>query len=199
MNIKYAGSSDINLTNGNFYRIIDVVDSFYRIVDDFEDTYLYDISNNVWEYEESILKEYLHNLKHNLAMKEAAASIAYGQDVYIDKDLLVKHDKSLDDDLSLSEDIEISDTNVFIKKGTFITGVRIIASGKEIREVNRLMENYKLQNCMKTKEEDWLKMRGTAFITDNKEYHRKAEVHWYQAKNIGKVKFKTVNILGGYK
>ncbi|HDR4427059.1 TPA: hypothetical protein QCP92_002661 [Bacillus cereus] len=194
MDIKYVGSSDINFTNGNFYKIIDVVDSFYKIVDDFEETYLYDISNNAWEYEESILKEYLHIFEHNLAMEELAASTAYRQDIYMDKDVVVKHDK-FQDDLLLSEDIEISDTNVFIKKGTFIKGVRIIAAGKEIREVNHLMETYKLQNGMKTKEEDWLKMRGTALITDNKEYHRKAEVHWYQAKNIGKVKFKTTNIL----
>ena len=40
-------------------------------------------------------------------------------------------------------------------------------------------------------EKDWYKVRGTAnlFNTETKK-KMKAEVHWYQCKNIGKVEFK---------
>lgn len=76
-----------------------------------------------------------------------------------------------------------------MKQGTYVTGVKVIAKGKKIREVNRLIETYRLPNGKKTLAKDWMKMRGTAVVTDGKIEHI-GEVHWYQCKNIGKVEWK---------
>ncbi len=78
----------------------------------------------------------------------------------------------------------------FIKKGSTVTGVKVIAAGEKIREVQRLIDMFPLPNGKKTKAQDWLKCRGTAIITDGKEEQLK-EIHWYQCENIGKVEFKT--------
>lgn len=78
----------------------------------------------------------------------------------------------------------------FIKKGSTVTGVKIIAAGENIREVQRLIEKFPLSNGTLTKAQDWYKCRGTAVITDGKEEQLK-EIHWYQCENIGKVEFKT--------
>lgn len=85
---------------------------------------------------------------------------------------------------------------VILKEGTYITGVVGIAAGKKIRSVNRLIESYKLPGGTKTQPKDWKKMRGTGIIkVDDKEY--KAEVHWYQAKGVGKVEWKVKKLLTG--
>lgn len=77
----------------------------------------------------------------------------------------------------------------FIKKGSTVTGVKVIAAGENIRDVKRLIETYPLPNGDKTKAQDWYKCRGMAIITDGtKELVR--EIHWYQCENIGKVEFK---------
>lgn len=54
----------------------------------------------------------------------------------------------------------------FIKKGSTVTGVKVIASGENIRDVQRLIETYPLANGDKTKAQDRYKCRGTAIITD---------------------------------
>ena len=77
----------------------------------------------------------------------------------------------------------------FIKKGSTVTGVKVIAEGEKIREVQRLIEKFPLPNGTLTKAEDWYKCRGTAVITDGKE-EKITEIHWYQCINIGKVEFK---------
>lgn len=80
---------------------------------------------------------------------------------------------------------------VYIKEGSNVTGVKVIAEGNEIRDVARLINTYKLPNGNLTSAKDWYKVRGTATLydsSDKKVY--KAEVHWYQCKNIGKVEFK---------
>jgi len=77
----------------------------------------------------------------------------------------------------------------FIKKGSTVTGVKVIAAGENIRDVQRLIENYPLPNGEKTKAQDWYKCRGTAILTDGKKEKIK-EIHWYQCENIGKVEFK---------
>ena len=76
----------------------------------------------------------------------------------------------------------------FIKKGSTVTGVKVIAAGENIREVQRLIDTF--PNGEKTQAQDWYKCRGTAIITDGKKEEIK-EIHWYQCKNIGKVEFKT--------
>ena len=77
----------------------------------------------------------------------------------------------------------------FIKKGSTVTGVKVIAAGDKIRDVQRLIETYPLSNGEKTKAQDWYKCRGAAIITDGVKEIAK-EIHWYQCENIGKVEFK---------
>ncbi len=79
---------------------------------------------------------------------------------------------------------------LYIKPGTYVEGVKVIASGREIHDIKRLMNEYKLQNGALTEADDWYKVRGRAMITDGTKDLGKREVHWYQAKNIGKVEFK---------
>jgi len=80
----------------------------------------------------------------------------------------------------------------FIKQGSKVTGVKVIAQGEKIREVQRLIRDYPLQNGQLTKVEDWYKVRGTALITNGVE-EKIEEIHWYQCENIGKVEFKQKN------
>lgn len=77
---------------------------------------------------------------------------------------------------------------LYLKQGTYITGVKVIAEGEEIRQVNRLVETYLLPDGTKTKPSDWKKMRGTAQIVGGAK--KRGEVHWYQCENIGKVEWK---------
>lgn len=77
----------------------------------------------------------------------------------------------------------------FIKAGSRVTGVKVIAQGEKIRDVNYLIEKYPLPDGTYTKAEDWYKVRGTAIITDGS-VEKVEEVHWYQCENIGKVDFK---------
>lgn len=79
--------------------------------------------------------------------------------------------------------------NLYIKPGSMVTGVKVIAQGKKIREVQRLINENPLPNGELTKPEDWYKVRGTAVITDGKN-ERIEEIHWYQCENIGKIEYK---------
>src|SRR5690606_34904022 len=80
-------------------------------------------------------------------------------------------------------------SNAVLKEGSYITGVLPIAEGEKIREVQRLISSYPLQNGSITSPKDWKKMRGTAtVILDGQE--RTAEIHWYEATNIGKIEYK---------
>lgn len=77
----------------------------------------------------------------------------------------------------------------YLKQGSMVTGVKVIAEGTSIREVERLIKDYPLPNGEKTKAKDWFKVRGTAVITDGKN-EEVIELHWYQCKDIGKVEYK---------
>ncbi len=83
----------------------------------------------------------------------------------------------------------LRDGEWFIKKGSTVTGVKVIAEGEKIRDVQRLIETYPLPNGTLTKAQDWYKCRGTAIITNGEEEKVK-EIHWYQCENIGKVELK---------
>lgn len=83
----------------------------------------------------------------------------------------------------------LRDGTWFIKKGSKVTGVKVIATGEEIREVQRLINENLLPNGEKTKAQDWYKCRGTAILTDGTN-EKVREVHWYQCDNIGKIEFK---------
>ena len=80
----------------------------------------------------------------------------------------------------------------YIKPGSRVTGVKVIAQGKKIHEVKRLIRDYPLSNGEYTEADDWHKVRGTALITNGYE-EKFEEVHWYQCANIGKVEFKQKN------
>ena len=77
----------------------------------------------------------------------------------------------------------------FIKKGSTVTGVKVIAEGESIHDIKRLVNKYLLPNGEKTQAQDWYKCRGTAIITDGVE-EKLTEIHWYQCVNIGKIEFK---------
>ena len=76
-----------------------------------------------------------------------------------------------------------------LKEGSTVTGIKAMATGNNIRDVDRLVNEYKKSNGDFTKADDWIKVRGTAIVTDGIT-DKKAEVHWYQCKYIGKVEFK---------
>ena len=84
----------------------------------------------------------------------------------------------------------LRDGKWFIKKGSVVTGVKVIAAGEKIRDVQRLIESYPLPNGDKTQAQDWYKCRGTAIITNGKETFINCEIHWYQCANVGKIEFK---------
>ena len=79
--------------------------------------------------------------------------------------------------------------NWYLKPGSMVTGVKVIAQGEKIREIQRLIKKYPLPNGELTKANEWYKVRGTALITDGNEEQIK-EIHWYQCENIGKVEYK---------
>lgn len=83
----------------------------------------------------------------------------------------------------------IKNTNLYIKPNTYVEDVLVIAAGDKIREVNRLIKEYPISKDMLTKVNDWYKVRGRAIVTDGKK-EQSREIHWYQAKNVGKVEFK---------
>ena len=83
----------------------------------------------------------------------------------------------------------LRDGEWFIKKGSKVTGVKVIAEGENIHDVKRLINKYLLPNGEKTKAQEWYKCRGTAIITNGTK-ERTTEIHWYQCENIGKVEFK---------
>ena len=63
-----------------------------------------------------------------------------------------------------------------------ITGIEIIAEGHGIRELAQLRERYGYGN--------WRKKKGIAVVELPNGVIAKAEVHWYEAHGIGKVKLK---------
>ena len=68
------------------------------------------------------------------------------------------------------------------------------AQGDAIREVNDLIESFRRPGNMPTKVADWKKMRGPGIVTDGADDY-KAELHWYEAANVGKVKWKVKRFL----
>lgn len=95
-------------------------------------------------------------------------------------------------DFYVKDAIELS-KDEDIKGGTYIRGVKVFYSGRQIREVDGLVSNYALPNGQLTLPNDWKKMRGNAIILNRATGETyTSEVHWYECPNIGKVKFKTI-------
>lgn len=85
----------------------------------------------------------------------------------------------------------IRGTEYSIKQGTYIEKVEIIAGKgvkRQIDDINRLVREHLKQNNEKTSSNDWQKAKGIVIIDIGK--GKKAEVHWYQCKDIGKVEWK---------
>lgn len=80
--------------------------------------------------------------------------------------------------------------NWYLKQGSMVTGVKVIAEGASIRSVDRLIKENPLPNGDTTKIQNWFKVRGTAVVTNGNETYENCEIHWYQCENIGKIEFK---------
>ncbi|MGQ0655834.1 MAG: hypothetical protein ACT4P4_26850 [Betaproteobacteria bacterium] len=63
-----------------------------------------------------------------------------------------------------------------------ITGIEIIAIGRSIRQISRLRDQYGHGR--------WRKLKGIANVRVAPGALRRAEVHWYEAHGIGRVRFK---------
>ena len=63
-----------------------------------------------------------------------------------------------------------------------ISSVETIAEGHGIRELAQLRERYGLGN--------WRKKKGIAVVEMPNGISAKAEIHWYEAHGVGKVKMK---------
>jgi hypothetical protein len=63
-----------------------------------------------------------------------------------------------------------------------ITGVETIAEGPSIREMRRLRQQYGPGR--------WRNKKGIAVVETEDGAHHSAEIHWYEAHGIGKVKMK---------
>jgi len=83
----------------------------------------------------------------------------------------------------------LKNSELFIKKGSTVTGVKVIAEGEGIHDIKRLVNKYLFPNGEKAQAQDWYKCRGTAVVTDGTD-ERIKEIHWYQCANIGKIEFK---------
>lgn len=68
-----------------------------------------------------------------------------------------------------------------------ITEIQTIATGKSIRDVARLRKQYG--------EGRWRKLKGNALIRLSNGRVRKAEIHWYEARGIGRKEFKRKHYL----
>ena len=85
---------------------------------------------------------------------------------------------------------KLRDQAYYIKEDTYVEGIKVIAHGEKIRDINRLINEYLLPNGKKTKIKDWYKVIVRARIVDKYGNTEEREVHWYQADNVGKVEFK---------
>jgi hypothetical protein len=68
-----------------------------------------------------------------------------------------------------------------------IEGVEAIATGRSIRDIARLRRRYGTGR--------WRKLKGTATVRLESGAVHRAEIHWYEAHGIGKVKFKIKRFL----
>lgn len=87
------------------------------------------------------------------------------------KDIFAKHDIPVRGETAIKSGSTIKKVNIIGGKG-----VR-----RQIDDINRLVRENP-----GSKAEDWQKVTGIAEMSNGK----RAEVHWYQAKNIGKIEFK---------
>jgi len=63
-----------------------------------------------------------------------------------------------------------------------IEDIEVISRGRGIRDLDRIQKQFGIGK--------WRKLKGAASVTLPNGSTRLAEVHWYEASNIGKKKFK---------
>jgi hypothetical protein len=63
-----------------------------------------------------------------------------------------------------------------------ITDIETIARGRALRDLDRLHRKYGAGQ--------WRKLKGTALVLSRGGRTRRAEVHWYEAHGIGRVRMK---------
>lgn len=63
-----------------------------------------------------------------------------------------------------------------------VESVEAIAIGRSIRDIGRLRRRYGTGRCRK--------LKGTAIVRLRSGAVHRAEIHWYEAHGIGRVKFK---------
>jgi hypothetical protein len=68
-----------------------------------------------------------------------------------------------------------------------IESIEPIAIGTSIRDIARLRKRYGTGR--------WRKLKGTATVRLRSGAVHRAEIHWYEARGIGKVKFKIKQFL----
>jgi hypothetical protein len=68
-----------------------------------------------------------------------------------------------------------------------ITDIEVIAQGRSIRDLNRLIRKYGLGR--------WRKMKGQAKVRLFDGSIHLAEIHWYEAHGIGKKRFKVKHFM----
>ncbi len=68
-----------------------------------------------------------------------------------------------------------------------IGSIETIAIGKSIRDINRLKKQFGAGR--------WRKLKGNATVQLGDGTIRKAEIHWYEAHGIGKMKMKIKRFL----
>ena len=68
-----------------------------------------------------------------------------------------------------------------------ITGVETVATGRGIRDLARLRKRYGSSR--------WRKLKGVALVRIAGGRLRRAEVHWYEAHGIGRVRMKIKRFL----
>ena len=68
-----------------------------------------------------------------------------------------------------------------------VAGVETIATGRGIRDLGRLRKRYGSSR--------WRKLKGVALVRIATGEIRRAEVHWYEAHGIGRVRMKIKRFL----
>ncbi|MGH7323254.1 MAG: hypothetical protein ACREJ9_01245 [Candidatus Rokuibacteriota bacterium] len=68
-----------------------------------------------------------------------------------------------------------------------ITGIETIAAGRSIRQLSRLRRHYGRGR--------WRKLKGIAMVRIASGELRRAEIHWYEAHGIGRVRYKIKRFL----
>lgn len=215
MKLRYLGKSNsLKFMNRGLYEVIGEENGMIRVIDETGDDYLYFIKRDKqynFLLENYILTNSIQNIdkKYKLFRLNDKMKVCLKNQSHMNnsKNTLGKDIKEIVQDFNRSKwlmgptrkfyvrkDIVLAETEYYIKEDTEIRGVVSIAEGSEIRCVDRLINEYCLSNGKKSNYIDWYKMRGTAVIT-NGIVEKKAEVHWYQGVNIGKVEFKIKKFL----